>query len=56
MQGTGIGKDLMEIAGLLIAVTLISMLVKNASGTTQIISTAGQTFNSLLQTAGGGFA
>jgi hypothetical protein len=54
LPGTGIGRDLVEIASLLIAVALVSMLVRNAQGTTQIIQTGGNVFSTLLQTATGG--
>lgn len=53
MQGTGIGRDLTEIAGLLIFVTLISMFVRNSRNTAELIKTGGETFSGLLRTATG---
>lgn len=50
MDGTGIGKDLTEIAGLLIGVALIALLVGNAGGTSTLIGTGAGAFNQLLQT------
>lgn len=47
---TGIGKGLLEIAMALIAVALVALLVNRSSDTTRIVSTAGSTFNTLLQT------
>lgn len=54
MQGTGIGRDLMEIASLLIAVALISMFVKNSDKTSQLITTGGTVFGNLLEASTGG--
>lgn len=62
MMGTGIGRDLVEIAALLISVSLVSMLVINAQGTSQVIGAATAGFGNLLQVAtfqgagNGGFA
>ena len=53
MRGTGIGRDLMEIAGLLIFVSLISMFVRNSRNTSELIKTGGDTFAGLLRTATG---
>lgn len=50
-------KDIFEIAALLVGVTMLSMLVLNASQTTQVITASGDTFAKLLNTAAGrGFA
>lgn len=46
----GIGSGILEIAMALIGIALIALLIGNASKTTQIISTAGNTFNDLLRT------
>jgi uncharacterized protein YoxC len=46
----GLGSGILEIAMALIGVALLALLVGNASKTTAIISQAGDTFNSLLQT------
>lgn len=48
--GTGIGKNLTEIAALLIGVALIALLVGHAGGTASIIQAGTQGFDSLLQT------
>lgn len=47
------GKDLTEIAALLIGVALVALLVMNAGGTSGIISTASQGFGNLLSTVEG---
>lgn len=47
----GIGRDLMEIGTMLIAVALISMFVKNASGTVQVIEAGTKGFGDLLNAA-----
>jgi hypothetical protein len=55
------GKETFEIAFALIGVATIALLVSNAKGATQIIESAGNTFNGLLRTvtlqsgAGNGF-
>lgn len=46
----GIGRDLVEIASLLIGVALVALLVSRASGTAQVINSAAGGFNSLLRT------
>lgn len=46
----GLGSGILEIAMALIGVALLALLVGNSSKTTAIISQAGDTFNSLLQT------
>ena len=62
MEGTGIGKDLTQIAVALIGVALIALLVGHASQTAGLIGTGVSGFNSLLQTVtlqssfGGGMA
>lgn len=48
--GTGIGKNLTEIAALLIGVALIALLVGHAGGTASIIQAGTYGFDSLLQT------
>ncbi len=51
MEGAGgIGKDLTEIAVLLIGVALVALLVGHAGGTVSLIQAGTQGFNSLLQT------
>ena len=47
------GKDLTEIAALLIGVALVALLVMNAGGTSAIIGTASQGFGGLLSTVEG---
>lgn len=49
-MNNGIGSGLLEIAMALIGVALLALLVGNASKTNSIISQAGETFNTLLQT------
>ena len=54
------GRNVVEIASLLIGVALIGLLVGNAQGTATVINAAGATFNNLLRTvqspgSGGGF-
>lgn len=52
------GKDFVEIASLLIGVSLVALLVTRASGTAQVITAATTGFNQLLTTVsaqGGGF-
>lgn len=52
------GRDLVEIAALLIGVALVALLVSRASGTSQVIGAATSGFNTLLQTVtlqGSGF-
>lgn len=44
------GRDFVEIASLLIGVALVALLVSRASQTSQLITAAGSTFNTLLQT------
>lgn len=46
----GLGSGVLEIAMALIGVALLALLVGNSSKTTAIISQAGDTFNTLLQT------
>ena len=53
MEGTGIGKDLTEIAGLLIGVALVALLVMNAGGTSALIGTGSKGFAGLLSTVEG---
>jgi len=43
------GQGLLEIAMALIGVSIIALLVGNASKTTQVISQAGNTFGDLLR-------
>lgn len=50
MEGTGIGKDLTEIAGAILAIALVALLIGHASATSNIISSGTSGFNSLLQT------
>ncbi len=50
MEGTGIGKDVTEIAGLLIGVALIALIIGNAGGASTVIGTSAGAFNQLLQT------
>lgn len=50
MEGTGIGKNLTQIAVALIGVALIALLVGHASQTAGLISAGTSGFNSLLQT------
>jgi hypothetical protein len=50
-MGSGLGRDLVEVATLLISLTLISMLVNNAQGTSQVVKTTGDTFGGLLKVA-----
>lgn len=45
---TGIGRNLTEIAGMLIGVALVALLVSQSQGTTAIIKATGQTFAGLL--------
>ena len=45
-----LGADLFGIASALIGVALVALLVGNASKTTQLVQTSGNTFNELLQT------
>ena len=58
---TGIGRNLVEIAALLIGVALIALLLNKSSGTVEIIKAGTKGFNSLLQTVtlqnnfGGGY-
>ncbi len=47
------GKDLTEIAALLIGVALVALLVLNAGGTSAIIGTGTQGFAGLLSTVEG---
>lgn len=47
------GKDLTEIAAMLIGVALVTLLITRASQTSQVISSATTGFNSLLQTVSG---
>lgn len=54
MGGFGIGRDLMEIAGLMIFLALISMLIRNASGTSQVITSGASAFSGVLSAAQGG--
>lgn len=50
MEGTGIGKDVTEIVGLLIGVALIALIIGNAGGASTVIGTSARAFNQLLQT------
>jgi PRD1 phage membrane DNA delivery len=50
MADTGIGRDLVEIASLLISVALVTLLVTQGSNTVKIIQAGGSTFNDLLRT------
>lgn len=53
MRGTGIGNDIVEIAGLLIFVSLISMFVRNSRNTAELVKTTADSFGGLLRTATG---
>lgn len=53
MRGTGIGNDIVEIMGLLIFVSLISMFVRNSRNTSELIKTGADSFGGLLRTATG---
>jgi len=53
MRGTGIGNDIVEIAGLLIFVSLISMFVRNSRNTSELVKTTADSFGGLLRTATG---
>lgn len=44
------GKNLTEIAVLLIGVATVGLLIGNYQGTTQVIKQGGDTFNTLLRT------
>ena len=48
---TGVGKDLVEIASLLIGVSLIGLLITNASGTATVVSAVSKGFSGALSTA-----
>lgn len=55
------GKDLFEIASLLIGVALVALILNPRANTTAVIATGGNVFNNLLQTVtlqslNGGFA
>ena len=47
---TFFGKSTFEVAMALVGVATIALLVSNAKGASQIISTTGNTFNGLLRT------
>lgn len=53
MTGTGIGRDLVEIASLFIAVGLVSMLVLHSSQTAQVIQAGSSAFAGTLAVATG---
>ncbi len=48
---TGVGKDLVEIASLLIGVSLIGLLVVHAQGTATVASSVSKAFSGALATA-----
>jgi hypothetical protein len=56
----GFGKDLADIAALLIGLALVSMLIARSSNTAEVITAGGDAFGKLLSTAtfqnGGGYA
>lgn len=49
-MNTGIGSGIMEIATGLMAIALIALLVRNASQTSQLVTTGASAFNNLLNT------
>lgn len=49
----GVGGDLMEIAGFLLFITLVSMLVRNSRNTSELIKTTAESFGGLMRTATG---
>lgn len=53
MQGTGIGRDIVEIFSLLIFVALISMFVRNSDKTSQLIKSGADAASGLIDTATG---
>lgn len=53
MQGTGIGHNIVEIFSLLIFVGLISMFVRNADKTSQLIKSGSDAAMGLIDTATG---
>lgn len=53
-MGTGVGRNLMEIAMMVAGIALISMFVRNADKTSQLITTGASAFGGLLNTATGG--
>ena len=48
---TGFGRDLTEIASLLIGVALVGLLVTNASGTSTVVTSVAKGFSDALATA-----
>jgi len=46
----GIGRDLVEIASLLIGVALVALILNPKANTVPVIQTGGSVFNNLLQT------
>ena len=50
----GLGKGLLEIVMALIGISLIALLIRNSSGTTQVLSSAGSTLDQLLRTVSAG--
>jgi hypothetical protein len=50
MEGGSIGKDLTQIAVLLVGVAMVALLVGHASGTAALIGAGTSGFNQLLQT------
>ena len=50
MAGTGIGRELGEVAALLIGVALIALILNRSGGTVDIINAGTRGFNELLRT------
>lgn len=50
LEGTGIGKDLVEIAMAILSIALIALLIGHAGSTTSILNSGVGGFNKLLQT------
>lgn len=50
----GLGKGVLEIVMALIGISLVALLIRNASGTAQVVSSAGSTLNDLLRTVSAG--
>lgn len=50
----GIGRNLVEIASLFIGLAMITVIVKNSSGTAEVINAGSGGFNTILGTAMGG--
>jgi hypothetical protein len=50
MGSTGIGSGIMEIAGALLAITLVALLLNRSSDAATLVSTSSDAFGKLLQT------